>query len=128
MQMAVSEPQHIQLGCSATVSGSSSGRHFPARRFKGRPTLGCVHADGCVVEAAHSTRLFSNRFWKFFWSTFSCPTLQRATHFRLCTCRWLCRRSSTFNCHRLFSNRFWKFLRSTFSCLTLQRATHFRLC
>src|SRR6218665_2051159 len=30
-------------------------RHCPARRFRGRPTLGCVHADGCVVEAAHST-------------------------------------------------------------------------
>src|SRR6218665_3777144 len=76
----------------------------------------CFTATSSVSAGRPTCRNLHVRWtWK---STSSCPTLQRATHFRLCTCRWLCRRSSTFNCDRLFSNRFWMFLWSTFSKFT----------
>src|SRR6218665_2604229 len=47
----------VQVGLLAGICmfDGLGSRHFNAQRFRGRPTLGCVHADGCVVEAAHST-------------------------------------------------------------------------
>src|SRR6218665_2056686 len=62
-------------------------RHFPAGRYRGRPTLGCVYADGCVIEAALSTvtGCSATEFWKFLRSTFSCLTIQRRTDICVCS-------------------------------------------